>query len=55
MVTGSKWRDGGAGIAACDVSHNRARSMREGSPLDLLWVGVWATCASDNCTKTLSI
>jgi len=39
---------------SCDVSYNRARSIREDSPLDLLWVGVWATCVSENCTKTLS-
>ena len=34
-------------VPSCDVSDNRARSMREKSPLGLLCVGVWTTCVSE--------
>jgi len=38
-------------VPSCDVSDNRAKSMREGSPLGLLWVGVWTTCESEKLYK----
>ncbi len=38
---------------SCDVSDNRAKSMREHSPLGLLWVGEWTTCVSEKLHKVL--
>jgi len=40
-------------VPSCDVyvSDSRARSMREDSPLGLLWVGVWTTCVSEKLYK----
>jgi len=42
-------------VPSCDVSDNRARSMREDSPLGLLWVGVWSTCVSEKLYNPFSL